>query len=159
MKNKAELLKQEILNKTKEYYELVHKPVQKSPFHPGQSRVAYAGRVFDEHEMVNLVASSLDFWLTYGDYSRQFETQLAGYLGVQWAFLVNSGSSANLLAFSHSLLHCSASGRFIVATKLLLWLLGSRPQWLRWFSTGLYLYLSMSNRKPVISMLVSLRPH
>jgi len=99
MKNKAELLKQEILNKTKEYYELVHKPVQKSPFHPGQSRVAYAGRVFDEHEMVNLVASSLDFWLTYGDYSRQFETQLAGYLGVQWAFLVNSGSSANLLAF------------------------------------------------------------
>ena len=49
--------------------------------------------------MVNLVDSSLDFWLTYGDYSKQFEKKLAEYLGVRWAFLVNSGSSANLLAF------------------------------------------------------------
>ncbi|TCD47961.1 lipopolysaccharide biosynthesis protein RfbH [Chlorobium sp. N1] len=98
MKN-AEVLKQEILAKTREYYELVHKPVQEAPFEPGQSRVAYAGRVFDEKEMINLVDSSLDFWLTYGTYSRQFEQKLAEYLGVQWAFLVNSGSSANLLAF------------------------------------------------------------
>lgn len=99
MTNKAKALKQEILEKTREYYNLVHKPVQDVPFQPGQSRVAYAGRVFDEHEMTNLVDSSLDFWLTYGDFSRQFEQKLAEYLGVQWAFLVNSGSSANLLAF------------------------------------------------------------
>lgn len=94
-----EVLKQEILAKTKEYYELVHKPMQNKEFVVGQSRVNYAGRVFDESEMINLVDSSLDFWLTYGDYSKQFEKELAKYLGVRWAFLVNSGSSANLLAF------------------------------------------------------------
>ncbi|WP_149710879.1 lipopolysaccharide biosynthesis protein RfbH [Campylobacter concisus] len=92
-------LKQEILEKTKEYYRLVHEPVQHAKFEPGKSRVNYAGRVFDEHEMVNLVDSSLDFWLTYGTYSKKFEKEFAKMLGVKWAFLVNSGSSANLLAF------------------------------------------------------------
>lgn len=95
----AEQLKNEILQKTKEYYELVHKPMQTKEFIVGKSRVNYAGRVFDENEMINLVDSSLDFWLTYGDYSKQFEKKLADYLGVRWVFLVNSGSSANLLAF------------------------------------------------------------
>lgn len=95
----AEKLKQEILEKTKEYYELVHKPSQEAAFVEESSRVNYAGRVFDEREMVNLVDSSLEFWLTYGRYSKTFETKLAEYLGVRWAFLVNSGSSANLLAF------------------------------------------------------------
>ena len=94
-----EQLKQEILEKTKEYYELVHKPQQTKEFVAGESRVNYAGRVFDETEMQYLVDSSLDFWLTYGDYSKKFEKQLAQYLNVRWAFLVNSGSSANLLAF------------------------------------------------------------
>ncbi|RBQ32728.1 lipopolysaccharide biosynthesis protein RfbH [Arcobacter sp. FW59] len=94
-----EQLKQEILQKTKEYYELVHKPTQEKKFVDGESRVNYAGRVFDETEMQYLVDSSLDFWLTYGDYSKKFERQLSKYLGVRWAFLVNSGSSANLLAF------------------------------------------------------------
>ncbi|MDK2062885.1 lipopolysaccharide biosynthesis protein RfbH [Aliarcobacter butzleri] len=95
----AEQLKQEILQKTKEYYELVHKPMQTKKFVDGESRVNYAGRVFDETEMQYLVDSSLDFWLTYGDYSKKFEKTLAKYLGVRYAFLVNSGSSANLLAF------------------------------------------------------------
>jgi CDP-6-deoxy-D-xylo-4-hexulose-3-dehydrase len=94
-----EQLKQEILQKTKEYYELVHKPQQTKEFVPGKSRVNYAGRVFDEKEMQYLVDSSLDFWLTYGDYSKKFEKELAKFLGVRWVFLVNSGSSANLLAF------------------------------------------------------------
>ena len=94
-----EQLKQEILDKTKEYYELVHKPQQTKEFVSGKSRVNYAGRVFDETEMQYLVDSSLDFWLTYGDYSKKFEKQLSEYLGVRWTFLVNSGSSANLLAF------------------------------------------------------------
>ena len=92
-------LKQEILEKTKEYYRLVHEPAQRAKFEPGKSRVNYAGRVFDEHEMINLVDSSLDFWLTYGTYSKKFEKEFAKMLGVKWAFLVNSGSSANLLAF------------------------------------------------------------
>lgn len=93
-----EILKNEILEKTKEYYELVHKPSQTKEFKDGD-RVNYAGRVFDETEMVNLVDSSLDFWLTYGSYSKKFEKDLAKYLNVRWSFLVNSGSSANLLAF------------------------------------------------------------
>jgi len=96
---KEQQLKQEILDKTKEYYELVHKPQQEKVFVEGKSRVNYAGRVFDETEMQYLIDSSLDFWLTYGDYSKKFEKQLSAYLGVRWSFLVNSGSSANLLAF------------------------------------------------------------
>ncbi|RXK07180.1 lipopolysaccharide biosynthesis protein RfbH [Halarcobacter bivalviorum] len=96
---REEELKQEILNKTKEYYELVHKPSLNQEFVEGKSRVNYAGRVFDETELQYLIDSSLDFWLTYGDYSKKFEKQLAKYLNVRWTFLVNSGSSANLLAF------------------------------------------------------------
>lgn len=96
---KQEQLKKEILEKTKEYYELVHKPKQEQKFVDGETRVNYAGRVFDETEMQYLVDSSLDFWLTYGNYSKKFEKQLSKYLGVRWTFLVNSGSSANLLAF------------------------------------------------------------
>lgn len=96
---KQEQLKQEILDKTKEYYELVHKPQQDKKFIDEESRVNYAGRVFDETEMQCLVDSSLDFWLTYGDYSKKFEKQLSKYLNIRWTFLVSSGSSANLLAF------------------------------------------------------------
>jgi len=96
---KQEQLKQDILDKTKEYYEMVHKPQQTKIFVEGESRVNYAGRVFDEKELINLVDSSLDFWLTYGSYSKTFEKKLSKYLNVRWSFLVNSGSSANLLAF------------------------------------------------------------
>ena len=96
--NRAEELKQEILDRVQEYYRLVHDKSGEQ-FIPGKSRVNYAGRVFDEREMVNLVDSSLEFWLTYGRYSREFESKLAKYLGVRFCLLVNSGSSANLLAF------------------------------------------------------------
>ncbi|MBF7067991.1 lipopolysaccharide biosynthesis protein RfbH, partial [Campylobacter volucris] len=64
-----------------------------------KTKINYAGRVFNEKEIENLIDSSLDFWLTAGKYSEQFEKNLANFLGVKWAFLVNSGSSANLLAF------------------------------------------------------------
>jgi len=70
-----------------------------APFVPGETRLAYGGRVFDEEELDLLVDSSLDFWLTYGRYSDRFERELAAYLGVKHCLLVNSGSSANLLAF------------------------------------------------------------
>ena len=99
-KIKAQQLHDEILQKVTEYYKLTHKTAQEMPFVPGESRVNYAGRVFDEKEMCNLVDSSLEFWLTYGRYSREFEKKLAEYLQVRFALLVNSGSSANLLAFS-----------------------------------------------------------
>lgn len=93
-------LKKDILDRVEEYYRLVHQPKSSASFIPGKSRVNYAGRVFDEKEMVNLVDSSLEFWLTYGRWSKEFENGLADYLGIRFALLVNSGSSANLLAFS-----------------------------------------------------------
>jgi len=79
------------------YYNFAHK--QNQPFIPGKSRVPYAGRVYDEKEMINLVDSALDFWLTTGKYAERFERDFADFLGVKYSFLVNSGSSANLLAF------------------------------------------------------------
>ena len=91
-------LKQQILALTKEYYMEVHE--QKSPFEPGKTFVNYGGRYFDENELVNLVNSSLDFWLTAGPWAHKFERSLATWLGVKYCSLTNSGSSANLLAFS-----------------------------------------------------------
>ena len=95
----AEELRSDILAKTAQYYRLVHKAKAEDAFIPGTSRVNYAGRVFDENEMINLVDSALEFWLTYGNWSKDFENGIADYLGVRFALLVNSGSSANLLAF------------------------------------------------------------
>lgn len=92
-----EQMRQQILLLVKEYYAAAH---GEAPFFtPGQTKVNYAGRFFDANEMVNLVDSSLDFWLTYGRYSADFERKLADFLGMKFALLVNSGSSANLLAF------------------------------------------------------------
>ena len=95
----AEELKKDILSKVVEYYRLVHEPKAKAAFVPGETRVNYAGRVFDEKEMTNLAEATLEFWLTYGHWSKEFEKGLADYLGVRFALMVNSGSSANLLAF------------------------------------------------------------
>ena len=71
-----------------------------SPFIPGKTPVRYAGRVFDEREMINLVDASLDFWLTAGRYAEEFESRFAGFFDLSDAILVNSGSSANLVALS-----------------------------------------------------------
>lgn len=95
----SEQLKQSILEKTKEYYRLAHDKSQEA-FVPGKSRIPYAGRVFDESEMANLMEASLEFWLTEGRFTQQFEKQFANYLGLNFSLLVNSGSSANLLAFA-----------------------------------------------------------
>src|SRR6185369_11727054 len=67
-------------------------------FIPGQSHVPVSGRVFDEEDLEHLVDSSLDFWLTTGRFAEQFEREFARFVGVREAVLVNSGSSANLLA-------------------------------------------------------------
>lgn len=90
-------LRDEILQKVRDYYNLYHK---KSKDFTKGDRINYAGRIYDENEIVNLVDSALDFWLTASKYAREFENKLAKYLGVNYALLVNSGSSANLLAFS-----------------------------------------------------------
>lgn len=87
-------LKKEILDKVREYYK--SKPADK--FEPGKSKVNYSGRVYDEHELSNLVDSALEFWLTTGRYANEFEQRLAKFIGVKYCSLTNSGSSANLLA-------------------------------------------------------------
>lgn len=97
MANKKEELKNKILELTREYYQEVHG--QQTDFVPGQTRINYGGRYFDDEEMVNLVGASLDFWLTAGPWAHRFETRFAQWLGVKHCSLVNSGSSANLLAF------------------------------------------------------------
>lgn len=91
-------LKQQILELTREYYNETHG--REREFVPGQSFVNYGGRYFDDAEMVNLVDSSLDFWLTAGPWATKFEKEFAKWLGVRYCSLTNSGSSANLLAFS-----------------------------------------------------------
>ena len=88
--------KDAILDQVKEYCDKFHN--QKKEFHEGD-RITYAARVYDHHEMMNLVDSALEFWLTSGRYTDEFERKLAEYLNVKYCSLVNSGSSANLNAF------------------------------------------------------------
>ena len=95
--SKKEELKSQILELTREYYREVH--AQKPVFEEGRTFVNYGGRYYDDEEMVNLVDSSLDFWLTAGPWAHKFETRLAKWLGVKYCAVTNSGSSANLLAF------------------------------------------------------------
>ena len=86
----------QILEMVAEYCDTFHN--KKGPFKEGD-RISYAARVYDHKEMVNLVDSSLEFWLTSGRYTDEFEDKLSEYLGVKYCALVNSGSSANLTAF------------------------------------------------------------
>jgi len=88
--------REEILALVKEYCDTYHN--QKKPFEDGD-RIPYASRVYDSKEMVNLVDSSLEFWLTSGRYTDEFEKKFSKHLNVRFCSLVNSGSSANLLAF------------------------------------------------------------
>ena len=88
--------REQILEMTRNYCEKYHN--KKKPYQKGD-RIPYASRVYDAEEMVNLVDSSLEFWLTAGRYTDEFEHAFAKYLGVRYCSLVNSGSSANLLAF------------------------------------------------------------
>jgi CDP-6-deoxy-D-xylo-4-hexulose-3-dehydrase len=90
-------LRDEILAKVREYYEATWAD---RSFEPGTDQVPVSGRVFDAEELVLLVDSALDFWLTTGRYAHDLERGLANYLGVRHAILTNSGSSANLLALS-----------------------------------------------------------
>ncbi len=91
-------LRNEIFQKVKELYLLRKK--EENDFAPGESYIPYAGRIYDEKEIISLVDSALDFWLTAGRYANQFETDFAEFLGVKHCLLTNSGSSANLLAVS-----------------------------------------------------------
>ena len=87
--------REEILKMVSEYCDRYH---NRKGYTEGD-RIPYASRVYDHDEMVNLVDSSLEFWLTSGRYTQQFEKEFCEYLGIRYCSLVNSGSSANLLAF------------------------------------------------------------
>lgn len=97
--DKAKSLREDILAKVRELYALDH-GAQGKEFVPGKSTVNYAGRVFDHQELVQLVDSSLDFWLTGGRYAEAFTGKLEDYYDVSDVILTNSGSSANLLAIA-----------------------------------------------------------
>ena len=95
--SRADQLRNRIREMVTEYY---REAFPASDFIPGKSPVPVSGRVFDEHEIQSLVDSALDFWLTTGRFADQFEREFARFVGVREAVLVNSGSSANLLAIS-----------------------------------------------------------
>src|SRR6202140_520116 len=90
-------LRLKILELVREYYETAFPAVE---FVPVETSISYAGRVFDDREIINLVDSGLDFWLTTGRFADEFEKSFARFFGRRHAHLVNSGSSANLLALS-----------------------------------------------------------
>ncbi len=92
-----ERIRKEIFRKVNELYYLRR---DKAGYIPGKSTINYAGRVYDEKELVSLVDSSLDFWLTAGRYAKEFEERLSDFLKIKYCLLTNSGSSANLLAVS-----------------------------------------------------------
>lgn len=90
-------LREEIFDHVAEYYRLRH---ASRPFVPGQTRIGYAGRVFDERDVISAVDAALDFQLTHGRFGQAFEDALVRFLNVKAAISVNSGSSANLVAVS-----------------------------------------------------------
>ena len=96
-KIKEEEKRKKIIQLTSEYFKEFHNNAE---FKPGKDYINYAGRVFDYNEGESLINSALDFWLTAGKYSKEFELKIAQYLGVRKSMLTNSGSSANLLAMS-----------------------------------------------------------
>ena len=95
--SESEELRQSILAQVAEYYQKVH---QTRPFEEGKTAVHYAGRVFNEREMQNMVNAVLDFWLTAGPEIEKFEHELGEFLGLREVIPVNSGSSANLVAMT-----------------------------------------------------------
>ena len=97
--NSEEEARNEIKSLVAEFYRDFKEPKEsKANFKPGD-RISYASRVYDEKEMQSLTDAMLDFWLTTGRFSDQFEKEFASWIGVKFAHLVNSGSSANLIAF------------------------------------------------------------
>jgi CDP-6-deoxy-D-xylo-4-hexulose-3-dehydrase len=97
MTTRADTLRAQILDLVEEYYEVAFSPRE---FVPGETAVPVSGRVFDADELRHLTDAALDFWLTTGRFAARFERDFAQFFGVRHAMLVNSGSSANLLALS-----------------------------------------------------------
>src|SRR5580658_8674086 len=97
MEKTPQSLRAEILELVGQYFQAEFQP---RSFIPGETSIPASGKVFDAHEMRHLIDASLDFWLTAGRFAAEFEAKLAKTVGCRSASLVNSGSSANLLALS-----------------------------------------------------------
>lgn len=94
---KSDSLKKEIFKKVRDFYKL---GISKPGFIPGKTRINCSGRIYDEKEIISLVDSALEFWLTTGRFAKKFEDNFCDFLKTKYCLLVNSGSSANLLAIS-----------------------------------------------------------
>ena len=92
-----EALRSNVFKEVDKYYKFKFKERQ---FIPGETYIPVSGKVFDQQELIQLVDSSLDFWLTTGRYAAEFEEKFSQWIGVKHCLLVNSGSSANLVALS-----------------------------------------------------------
>ena len=97
MSNKLETLRSEIASLVSEY---ANEQYKDKPFQPGETVIPPSGKLLGESELQNMVSASLDGWLTTGRFNAEFEKKLAAYLGIKYCLTVNSGSSANLVAFS-----------------------------------------------------------
>ena len=118
MKNeslKGKAIREQILSLVAEYYRSEHIKPDHSPGDP----IPYGGRVYDEKELQSLVSSSLDFWLTTGPWSDKFEEEFCRFIGVKYCSLVNSGSSANLLAFMALTSHKLGSKRILPGDEVI----------------------------------------
>jgi CDP-6-deoxy-D-xylo-4-hexulose-3-dehydrase len=109
-------IKIQIFELVKKYYEL-NWPERE--FIPGSTYINYAGRVFDSDELINLVDSSLEFWLTQGRYASEFEKEFSHFLGRKFTILCNSGSSANLLALSALTSHKLSEKRLVKGDEVI----------------------------------------
>lgn len=107
-------LRRDILALVEQYAQLSSTP---TPFIPGDTAIPPSGKVIGAAELKNMVEASLDGWLTTGRFNQQFETALAKVLGVKHVLTVNSGSSANLVAFSALTSLASAIARSVRETK------------------------------------------
>ena len=121
----VKITKDSILNSVREYYKENHVKQSRKDFYDdsdfieGITPVPYAGRVFNEEEMVNSTSALLDFWLTLGEHGKNFEDKFANFLGVKKSILTNSGSSANLLALSALTSHKLGSKRLLKGDEVI----------------------------------------
>lgn len=95
-----QILRQISGRQTELFFKTIHEPIHRQSFSAGKSRIPYAGRVYDEKEMISLVDSALDFWLTAGSCAQEFEKKMCNFFEAKKFYLVNSGSSANLIMVS-----------------------------------------------------------
>jgi CDP-6-deoxy-D-xylo-4-hexulose-3-dehydrase len=114
--NESQEIRKEILSLVSKYY---HKAFAIKEFKPGITPVRYAGRIFDDNELTNAVDACLDFWLTEGRFTEEFQNELANKIGVKYATLVNSGSSANLLAITALTSHFLGDRRLVPGDEVI----------------------------------------